>query len=67
MLLQAALVGDRTRFTRRDGVEEAWRVMQPLLAAPPPVRPYPPGTWGPAAADALVAGYGRWHEPWTAS
>ena len=37
VLLHAALRGDSTRFTRQDGVEETWRVMQPLLDAPPPV------------------------------
>jgi glucose-6-phosphate 1-dehydrogenase len=41
--------------------------MQPLLDAPPPVHPYAPGSWGPAAADELVAGFGRWHGPWIAS
>ena len=51
VLLHAAMVGDSTRFTRQDGVEETWRVMQPLLDAPPPVHPYAPGSWGPAAAD----------------
>ena len=45
-----------TRFTRQDGVEETWRVMQPLLDGPPPVHPYAPGSWGPDAAKALVAG-----------
>jgi glucose-6-phosphate 1-dehydrogenase len=64
VLLRAAMVGQSTRFTRQDGVEEAWRIMQPLLDAPPPVHPYTPGTWGPEAADALVAGHGRWHGPW---
>jgi len=65
VLLHAAMVGDSTRFTRQDGVEETWRVMQPLLDAPPPVHPYAPGSWGPVdAADELMAGYGRWHEPW---
>ena len=67
VVLHAALVGDSTRFTRRDGVEEEWRVMQPLLAAPPPVIRYDPGAWGPRDADALLAGHGRWHEPWTAT
>ena len=67
VLLLAAINGDSARFTRQDGVEEAWRVMQPLLDAPPPVHPYAPGTWGPAEADALVAGHGRWHTPWMAS
>jgi glucose-6-phosphate 1-dehydrogenase len=55
------------RFTRQDGVEEAWRIMQPLIDGPPPVHPYAPGSWGPEAAGALVAGHGRWHEPWTPS
>ena len=52
---------DRTR------IEEAWRVMQPLLDAPPPVHAYEPGSWGPAEAERLVAGYGRWHGPWIES
>jgi glucose-6-phosphate 1-dehydrogenase len=64
VLLHAAMVGDSTRFTRQDGVEEQWRIMQPLIDAPPPVHPYVPGSLGPAEADALVAGHGRWHEPW---
>ena len=67
VLLHAALVGDSTRFTRQDGVEEQWRIMQPLLDDPPPVHPYAPGSWGPQEGDALVAGHGRWHEPWIAS
>jgi glucose-6-phosphate 1-dehydrogenase len=66
VLLHAALVGDSKRFTRQDGVEQCWRVMQPLLDAPPPVHPYAKGTWGPAAGDEVVSGYGRWHEPWRA-
>jgi glucose-6-phosphate 1-dehydrogenase len=67
VLLHAAMVGDSTRFTRQDGVEEAWRVLQPLLDAPPPVHPYAKGSWGPAEADDLVAGFGKWHGPWIAS
>ena len=41
VLLHAALVGDSTRFTRQDGVDETWRIMQPLLDAPPPVHVVP--------------------------
>jgi glucose-6-phosphate 1-dehydrogenase len=67
VLLYAALRGDSARFKRQDAVEECWRVMQPLLDAPPPPHPYARGSWGPAAADALVAGHGRWHGPWVAS
>jgi glucose-6-phosphate 1-dehydrogenase len=64
VLLHAAMVGQTVRFTRQDGVEEAWRIMQPLLDSPPPVVPYAPGSWGPAEADRLVTGFGRWHDPW---
>ena len=67
VLLHAALVGETVRFTRQDGVEETWRIMQPLLDAPPPVHAYAPKTWGPAATDALVAGHGRWSDPWIVS
>ncbi len=67
VLLHAALTGDSTRFTRQDGVEETWRIMQPLLDAPPPVHAYAPGSWGPDAAESLVAGHGRWYGPWIVS
>jgi glucose-6-phosphate 1-dehydrogenase len=67
VLLDAALRGDSTRFTRQDGVEETWRVFQPLIDSPPPVQPYAPGTWGPGDADRLLAGHGAWHEPWMGS
>jgi glucose-6-phosphate 1-dehydrogenase len=67
VLLQAAMAGNSTRFTRQDGVEETWRIMQPLLSAPSPVQPYAPGSWGPAGADALVAGSGGWRQPWVTS
>ena len=64
VLLHAAMIGQSTRFTRQDGVEETWRIMQPLLDAPPPVQPYAPGSWGPTATAELVAGHGRWYGPW---
>jgi glucose-6-phosphate 1-dehydrogenase len=64
VLLYGALVGDSKRFTRQDGVEECWRVMQPLLDHPPQVHPYAKGSWGPAAAEQVLAGYGQWHQPW---
>ena len=67
VLLEAAMVGNGMRFTRQDGVEETWRIMQPLLDAPPPVHSYAQGSWGPEEADDLVAGLGRWHDPWIAS
>jgi glucose-6-phosphate 1-dehydrogenase len=67
VLLHAAMVGQIMRFTRQDGVEETWRIMQPLLDAPPPVHSYAPGSWGPSAADELTAQSGGWHQPWVAS
>ena len=67
VLLHAAMMGQSVRFTRQDTVEEAWRIMQPLLEAAPPVHPYAPATWGPPEADELVAGHGGWHEPWIVS
>ena len=66
ILLHAALVGDSTHFTRQDMVEATWRVVQPLLDAPPPVHPYAKGSWGPPEAERLVSGFGGWHGPWTA-
>jgi glucose-6-phosphate 1-dehydrogenase len=41
-------------------VEQAWRVVQPLLDHPQPVQPYAPGSWGPAAAAELVPGDTDW-------
>jgi len=67
VLLHAALIGDSKRFTRQDGVEQCWRVMAPLLENPPPPHPYAKGSWGPKAADQVLEGYGRWHEPWGAA
>ena len=54
----------RTRFTRQDGVEETWRIMQPLLDAPPPVHSYAPGSWGPtrppiSSSPGMAAGTSR--------
>jgi glucose-6-phosphate 1-dehydrogenase len=67
VLLHAAMKGDSGRFTRQDSVEEAWRVLQPLLDSPPPVHAYAPGSWGPGEADRLVADVGGWRGPWVAS
>jgi glucose-6-phosphate 1-dehydrogenase len=64
VLLHAALIGDRSHFTRQDNVEETWRIFQPLLDDPPRVHPYTPDTWGPPEAERLVEGFGCWHEPW---
>ena len=63
-LLSDALTGDDRLFVRQDAVEESWRILEPLVAYPPPVRRYPVGTWGPPEADALVSGYPPWQQPW---
>ena len=63
-LLSDAMKGDSTQFTRQDTVIETWRIVQPLLDAPPPVQSYQPGTWGPAGADKLLSHHPAWREPW---
>jgi glucose-6-phosphate 1-dehydrogenase len=63
-LLCDAMHGDSSHFTREDSVEETWRIVQPLLDAPPRVQPYQPGSWGPLGADKLLAGHPGWREPW---
>jgi glucose-6-phosphate 1-dehydrogenase len=63
VLLHAAIMGDSRPFTRQDGVEETWRIVSRLLEHPPPVRPYAPGSWGPAEADHLLTGTGGWRGP----
>jgi glucose-6-phosphate 1-dehydrogenase len=65
VLLQAAMSGDSSYFAREDFVEEAWRVIQPLLEKPPTVVRYQRGSWGPDGSEALVRGYDGWHEPST--
>jgi len=63
-LLYAAMHGDRSDFTRQDSVEQTWRIVQPLLDAPPAIQTYQPGSWGPTGADALARHWGGWHQPW---
>jgi len=67
VLLEAAMRGEARHFTRQDALEETWRVVQPLIDAPPPVEVYEPGTWGPSSADDLVRDYGGWRNPWLPS
>ena len=61
-LLGDAIRGDATLFTRDDVVEAAWRVVDPVLHSAA-VEEYEPGSWGPAAARAVVAGEEGWHDP----
>ncbi|MBX6314678.1 MAG: glucose-6-phosphate dehydrogenase [Isosphaeraceae bacterium] len=67
-LLLDVMLGDPTLFTRADEVESAWRFITPILEAweSSGAEPafYPAGTWGPEAADALLARDGaRWRRP----
>ena len=61
-LLGDALRGDAGLFTRDEAVEEAWRVVDPVLDLPMPVETYESGSWGPASARGMVAGE-QWHNP----
>jgi glucose-6-phosphate 1-dehydrogenase len=54
--------GDSTLFAREDYVEEAWRIVEPVLKKNTEVHQYEPGTWGPGEAD-QVAPTGGWHNP----
>jgi glucose-6-phosphate 1-dehydrogenase len=66
-LILDAIKGDRTLYKHRDEVESSWRICQPFLESPPlraSIQDYAPGSWGPQAADALLARDGRrWHNP----
>ncbi|WP_213953429.1 glucose-6-phosphate dehydrogenase [Variovorax sp. dw_954] len=59
-LLRDAMAGDRSLFASEDAVEAAWRVVEPVLAEHPRSIIYAPGSWGPPAANHLIAGDGGW-------
>ncbi len=66
-VLTDAMAGDATLFARQDYVEEAWRIVDPVLKANTPVYPYDPHTWGPSDAQAeIIADVtppGGWQSP----
>jgi glucose-6-phosphate 1-dehydrogenase len=62
-VLTDAMAGDATLFARQDYVEEAWRIVDPVLKATTPVYPYEPNTWGPKEVDQNVTPAGGWDEP----
>ncbi len=62
-LLGDALKGDATLFAREDYVEEAWRIVDPVLKAGTPVYQYEPKTWGPREVDRKVSPVGGWKNP----
>jgi len=61
-VLTDALVGDSSIFARQDYVEEAWRIVDPVLKEDTPVYTYEPHTWGPKEADAITPP-GGWVDP----
>ncbi|WP_336922552.1 glucose-6-phosphate dehydrogenase [Aquipuribacter sp. SD81] len=62
-LLDDILDGNQRRFARQDTVEEAWRVVEPLLGSSIPVYPYAPGTMGPNEAGRLLSTGLHWYDP----
>jgi glucose-6-phosphate 1-dehydrogenase len=62
-VLGEAIAGDTTLFAREDYVEEAWRIVDPVLRAGTPVYPYEPGNWGPAEAMQAMVPPGGWNAP----
>jgi glucose-6-phosphate 1-dehydrogenase len=62
-LIHAAIEGTMLPFTRGDGVEAQWRVVEPVLGNAAPLYEYEAGTWGPAQAEGLTEAYGGWINP----
>ena len=62
-VLSDAMAGDATLFAREDYVEEAWRIVDPVLKAGVPILSYDKGTWGPGEVDQRVSPPGGWHNP----
>jgi glucose-6-phosphate 1-dehydrogenase len=62
-VLGDAMVGDATLFAREDYVEEAWRIVDPVLKAGTPIYGYEPDTWGPSEVDQKVSPAGGWNNP----
>jgi glucose-6-phosphate 1-dehydrogenase len=62
-VLGDAMNGDRTLFARQDYVEEAWRIVDPVLKRPTPVYEYEAGSWGPREIDKNVTPPGGWQNP----
>ena len=62
-VLGDAMAGDSTLFARQDYVEEAWRIVDPVLTAGSPVYEYEKGDWGPSEVRYTVSPEGGWHNP----
>ena len=57
------MAGDASLFAREDYVEEAWRIVDPVLKAGTPVYPYDANSWGPREVDQKVLPACGWHNP----
>jgi len=64
-VLHDAMAGDGTLFARQDYVEEAWRIVDPMLSGITPVFEYEPGTWGPTEVEKRLAPADGWDNPVT--
>jgi glucose-6-phosphate 1-dehydrogenase len=62
-VLTDAMVGDATLFAREDYIEEAWRIVDPVVKIGTPVYDYEPGTWGPVEAERKIVPPDGWHNP----
>jgi glucose-6-phosphate 1-dehydrogenase len=62
-VLRDAMADDATLFAREDYVEEAWRIVDPVLRSDTPVAVYEPGTWGPGEVEDRHSPPGGWHDP----
>jgi glucose-6-phosphate 1-dehydrogenase len=62
-VLGDAMAGDPTLFAREDYVEEAWRIVDPVLKAGTPIFEYEKGAWGPSEVEQIVSPPGGWHSP----
>jgi len=62
-VLGEAMAGDATLFARQDYVEEAWRIVDPVLKRITPVYEYEPATWGPSEVDQRITPEGGWQNP----
>jgi glucose-6-phosphate 1-dehydrogenase len=62
-VLGDAMAGDATLFARQDYVEEAWRIVDPVLKTGTPIYEYEPGTWGPGEVEQKVLPEGGWSNP----
>jgi glucose-6-phosphate 1-dehydrogenase len=62
-LIGEAMHGDTSQFDREDGVDAAWRIVEPVLDQDTPLYEYPRGSWGPRQADDMIEAHGGWRKP----